>query len=139
MPISALHNAVNKRFRVQVQEAQTPNLPTLYDNMPEEEFEKPASGMWARVKLLIDDEQQADFGDSNVRERTFGVVRVELHEKVGKGTKNINTLADSVASAFKRLTADSVVYRTPRIVPAGQEDNWWVVNVTCPFYTDSLA
>lgn len=114
--------------------------PTQFDNQTDG-FVMPENSMWMRFNVLEGETVQMDICATPFTE-TSGSVIVNCFAPLGKGTGELRTLADFVASVFRLRTKYEVTYRVPSILTVGRSDNgrWWQVNVTCPFtYRNTLT
>ena len=129
-------DTIRQRWVVQIVGNTTPALPTIYEN---QERDKPQIGHWARLAIIPGESRQVSIGDTSIRFRRHGIIMVSLFEEIGRGTKNLNILADQVVVAFRSLIISSIHYRTPTIVRVGRTANWWQLNVDCPFFSDEIV
>lgn len=136
MTHEALANTIRSRFETQIAEAY--NLPTQYDN---QDFNKPADGsMWCRVSVKEGDSFQVDIGGSSgSRDRTAGVVFVQIFIALGQGDKQAVEMADLIKAVFRRITISGVKFRTPSVKRVGNNNQEWQVNVICPFIADDIS
>ena len=136
MSWEVMFNTIRSRFKTQI--ADTLSLETGYDN---QDFDPPNNANWCRLTIIPGDTDQVSIGaPASNRERTVGVMIAQLFVPLHVGDGVLLELADSVRAAFKRLTADAVVFQTPKISSKPARDrSWWRINVACPFYTDDIG
>lgn len=104
-------------------------------------FTPPDDGsIWARLTVLPGDSFMGSFGapGSNLF-RTPGVIEAQFFAKPATSWAALLDKASSAANAFRAVNVGSMVYLTPRVTTVGLVQNWWQVNVTCPFHRDEYA
>lgn len=111
-----------------------------YDNAP---FDLDETSMWndsvwVRFKVLPGDSFQAEVGTQNTY-RTPGVCIAEVFCLIEMGDKLLLEMADIIKAAFRSVSYEGVVFRTPSIQSPMREQKWWRVSVHCPFYADEMA
>jgi hypothetical protein len=47
-------------------------------------------------------------------------------------------LSDKIKKLFRSVTVNGITWRTPSLGTVGRDEQWWVTNVSCPFYFDDL-
>lgn len=134
MTLEALHNSIRTRVRTLIEE--TEKVTTFYDNQPEAD---PPSNLdmfvVASIKLSTNFKQHVGVSSSYRQE---GLLMLMLMSEGGKGDASVLALASKCVNAFRSVSADGVVYRTPSPEVVGLNSNgWWQINVTCPFYSES--
>jgi len=105
------------------------SLPTQHDN---QDFNRPGKQSWARATILTSDTERIDNRVARIR----GVFIIQLFCRLGIGDKEITELADAFAGHFENINVDGVRFLTPKIETVGRTENYWQVNVTCPFIRD---
>lgn len=131
-----LHNTIRARFKALVADAIEGGLPTQYDN--DGAFEKPDDSRWCRFTVLLGDSFQSELGSARTT-RTAGVAIAQVFVPVGQGDAEALDVADGIEPHFRQVTADGVVWKTPRTKTVGRDGAWWQVNVTCPFHADAIT
>ncbi len=129
----AIHDAIRSRYGTLIEDAES--LPSIYDNQDEDNVD---DALWARVWILDGDSKQKTLGSPTRRYRTVGILTVILKDVIGKGDRDILIMADKVKDAFISVTDTGVVYQTPSVKVIGRQENWWQVNVECPWYSDVI-
>ena len=127
-------NLIRKRFKTQIQDLISPDLPTQFDNAP---FSKPDKTRWARVVILPGESRQVELG-ATTRHRTPGVVIVSIFIPLEQGDKEAYVIADLIGNAFRSVSDGGVVYRTPRINQIRRLSKEWQLNVELPFTADII-
>ena len=98
-------NAINKRFRQEVEDAF--NVPVAYDN--DGAFEEPANERWVRWTVIPGDSRQVSAGSPGAdRFRHFGVAVAQIFIPVLDGNQPAVELADSIKLAFRNVTGCSI-------------------------------
>lgn len=134
MSLESIHDAIRSRFNSQVATPQS--LTVVYDNGPDGH---PDDTLWARWTIHGGDNAQREVGGSTNTYRRIGVAIAELYAPPNDGDEGVLQLADVIEAAFRSVTASPVRFQTPRTRIVGQQDNWFRVNVVCPWYADELA
>ena len=114
------------------------SVQTQYNNDGTFELDDESLGTyscWARVFTLMGEDIQIDISP-NPSFRTAGIFRIQLFTPLEYGEANLLTLADLIRLAFLATTVGDITYRTPSIGNPRREDNWWRVDISCPFRTD---
>ena len=70
--------------------------------------------------------------------RYEGVVLVQCYTPMTTGTQWGRTLADTSAYLLRDRRINGVVVRDAAVVPIGQAEGWWQVDVTADYYYDML-
>lgn len=134
-------DAIRSRFSALIELGGDGGAPvaTLY---PNDNRVEPDTGPWARVTIREGERVQADLGATTIRSRTVGVLFVELYDEIAIGTRALTDLAGRVATAFQRVTASGVTYKTPTLRAGGSTGErvgkWWRLLVAIPFYRDDF-
>jgi len=129
--IETLKNKIRTKFKTDIETALT--VPVLYDNDPRDP--RPDDSLWIRLAILLGTKEQVSLGDKK-RFRQPGIIVASIFTQIGKGTKDSDSLADSITTAFQAQTVNGVVYMTPYQVPVGRQGQDWQANINCPFYSD---
>ena len=118
-------------------------VPIVWDNAPNP-FEDDESGKgsnplgtWIRMTINLGTANQVQMGAVKTF-RNVGVVTAQIFIPLTIGMAEGYQQADLVADLFRSNTTSGVVYRTPSVQNLGRRDNWWQINVNCPFYKDLL-
>ena len=131
----SLVNNIQKRFEA------FDEFPIVWDNAPDPRLEADAdSGVnplrtWIRLTVLVGEANQTQLGTVKVF-RTVGVMTAQIFTILGIGNAEGYQIADRIADLFRSVSADGVVYRTPTVQNIGRTNDWWQINVSCPFYSD---
>ena len=131
MGYESLFNTIRKKFEDEVKDVQGYHV--QYDD--QEGFNKPDFAKWMRVSIRPSETNQATLGEQK-KFRRRGVMIIQIFTPSGEGDESALEVADVIDTAFKSVTADGVTYQTPYIEVVGRNDNYWQINVTCPFYSD---
>lgn len=131
-----LESAIFLRFQGKIEK--TLRVPTSYPNIP---FKQPATGVYAEVKVVVNDSNLVAIAPGANRYREVGRLDVMLRVPLNQGTRSINLVAKAVKDAFRsEQVGTSIFFRSPFDTPltaAGEPE--YRVNVTCPFDADSLG
>jgi len=131
----AIANTIRGRFKTQIADAES--LTTQYDN---QSLDNPDNEIWCRLTIKSGETTQESIGSPSAnRDRTRGVMIAQLFAPVGNGDGELKELAETIRSAFKRVTQDGVTFKTPYIRELGMRNDSWQINVICPFYADDIG
>lgn len=130
-------DAIRSRFHTVIALNEAPELVTIYDNERKDTPTSPTK-MWARCNIRLGESKQTSLGTSKVF-RHRGALIVQTFNELERGTKEQNELVDRIRNAFLSVTVDGVVWLTPSHNTVGRTDNWWQVNVVCPFFADDIV
>lgn len=134
MSSQGLAKSIRKRYREKV--VFKKDVPTQFDNqLVDDKFTKPDDAMWCRLSIIESITTQQDICDKPIV-RTIGNIIFNVFSPLGKGDKEAREFCDLIASKFRIVTSDGVVYRSPTISPSGRDGQWWQINVTVPFQYD---
>ena len=132
-------NAGRERWRTLVETAQS--IPTKY---PNQKWTPPDVEAWADYAMEETSAEQADIGTSNQLVRHTGFVNVNLYFRQGGTAKSPHKYVDDIAVLFRMLTvttpgSSDIVFSVPRRSTVGDYQQWYVINLTMPFYSDEVT
>lgn len=133
MTYEAQHNAIRTRFNTQW----ASTTPIKWANVP---FDPPNDDAWVELSVGDAGAIQASMGDpGNNTYRHTGAVTVMIFTPSGQGDKEALELADQAAAVFRAWQSGGILFRpAPFIRRIGTKDNWFQVNVVCPFQRDDV-
>lgn len=132
---SAVNNAVKLRWA-----GLWSHTPTAYDN----EAYTPLPGTpWARLSIRDGAARQISLGRPSL-DRMAGIVFIQIFAPLNAGDSKARWLADKACGVFRKLHVDTttgyMTFGVPYAVPAETPgDNWFQINVLCPFTADELT
>jgi hypothetical protein len=132
--LETVANTIRTRWYTNIESGES--IPTVYDNAPADD--QSDSSTWARVRILWGETLMPALGQQKTF-RTVGRLLAQLYVPVENGDKAALELADSIRADFRAVTDTGVTFKSPSVSAVGREDNWWRVDVSCPFYTDELV
>jgi len=97
-------------------------------------FEPENRVAWADLKVAIADSMNAEIGAG--RHRLVGIISVNIYEPVNTGTAVGKEKAELAAAVFRDQQFSGITCRSPKIVEVGEVDEWYVINMSVPFYRD---
>ena len=89
---------------------------------------------WAEIHVIIADSMNAEVGAG--RHRNIGIISVNIHEPINTGTAAGKEKADIAAAIFRDQQFNGITCRSPKIVEVGEINEWYVINMSVPFYRD---
>jgi hypothetical protein len=111
-------------------------LPVQYDN--DAAFKAPDNRMWVRFSVLPAAEEWLEIGASRTVRSTMLAI-AQIFSPIGTGDGTPRALADTIATAFRGVSASSIVYGLPYIGVDGMVNAWHQINVNIPFQTDTTG
>jgi len=106
--------------------------PVEYDNVQY----KPTPGTsYVKLEIHTGEGMRASLGETYL-ERSVGIISMNIFTAINTGTRTGRGLADSAAAVFRGWTTSAITCRTPTITRLGQVGEWFVTNVSVPFYRD---
>jgi len=130
-----LDSAIRVKFANEI--ATPESLPTQYDNDPTDISK---NGIWCRFTINTSGTAQKSIGTPGANVfRTNGIATAQLFGPLGVGDADLVDLAEKIETAFRNTYSEGVHFGCPLIKKIGRTDNWWQINVHCPFYFDVLA
>jgi hypothetical protein len=83
-------------------------------------------------------------GAPKTLDRHVGVVFAQIFVPAGQGEERARWLADKASEIFRKLDVTAgtgkLTFRVPSIQAADQGgDDWWQINVVCPYQYDELT
>lgn len=128
-----LANTLRCRFKDFVEDIL--EIPTQYDNAP---FTQPQNQGWVRFRVLPESSRQVDFGAAKRRFRVQGEAIALVHFPIECGDRKNMETADAIVDAFRGLTFQGVIFRTPSVRNLGRNGEEWLTEISCPFLVDNL-
>lgn len=98
---------------------------------------KPTDAPWVRMTIQNGDANVACVGGSTIRYRHDGSVIVEIWTPLGEGDGEARELGDLAASIFRGWESGGLRFWAPRVVPLGERNGWYRVNMIAPFQRDT--
>lgn len=137
MAVPTNHKTMIEELAARIDGVLKPTLPAgvilQYDN---QKLETNAD-TWVRVSFLTGGNFQADFGSpSNKKFRQVGILQFSIFYKLGRGTAATNAIVDLINTVFRSKKVNGVAYQTPNVKTIGRDDEYWQINVDCPFWVD---
>jgi len=91
---------------------------------------------WVEIRVVIADSIKAEIGGG--LHRNAGIISVNVYEPVNTGTAAGKEKADLAAAVFRGQQFSGITCRSPRITEVGEIDEWYVINMSCPFFRDEI-
>lgn len=111
-------------------------FPLLNFERPNKKFDPPTDEIWARLHVILGEQNQVTTGETAKRYRRQGQVVIQLFTQFNTGTGEIDEKADEVEDVFRSKSVDGVRFLAPRSLVVGRDADLWQVNVVCPFFYD---
>jgi len=99
-------------------------------------FEPTPREAWADIRVIIADSIKAEIGGG--LHRNAGIISVNIYEPVNTGTAAGKNKADLAAAVFRGQQFSDITCRSPRITEVGEIDEWYVINMSVPFFRDEI-
>lgn len=98
-------------------------------------FDATGKPSWLRPTVQFGESRKLDLLK---RERTVGVLIIQVFVPLFSGLRGATQLADQIAALFRSVTVNTIVFKVPSQTRVGDtKDGWFQVNVTIPFYWDT--
>lgn len=116
-----------------------------FDNQPitdanGQQIAQPTDSEWVRAAINISGSQQVETAAQGANtHRHLGTVIFQVFTPADKGDQKAWALAQIIADTFIGAVVGSVRFQTPSIRVAGRTNNWWQINVVCPFRFDEIG
>ena len=107
----------------------------LWDNS---RLKPDATGAYVRLSIINGAGAQISIGGTQLH-RTENQVQVQIFDKKGKGKKTLLELADMVETMFTNLQIDSIQFRSAYLIDVGEINEYYQINVVCPFYRNRIV
>lgn len=91
---------------------------------------------WAELHVIVADSQHAEVGAS--LHRNVGLISVNIYEPRGHGTAEGKYKADKAAAVFRSQQFDGITCYSPKVVEVGEIEEWYVINMSVPYYRDEV-
>jgi len=98
-------------------------------------FEPTAGTAWAELRVIVADSIRASIGDTNLH-RNVGIISVNIFEPRGIGTAAGKLKADLAAAVFRSQSFSGITCRSPKVVEVGEVEEWYVINMSVPYFRD---
>ena len=128
------YNAQREAIENYFKQAWNSETPVLWNNSRQA---PPKTGSWIRVTILNGIANAVSIGQTSVH-RNEGLVQVQIFAKKGTGTKVLYDLADIVVNIFSQKQIDSIQFRVPEVIDVGEIEEFYQINVSCPFYRNRI-
>ena len=110
------------------------SIPVQYPNVV---FDKPISGTYCAITILTAETQAMAIGGK--RTRLSGILVIQIFSLIGIGDATALSLCDDIISLFTQETVSGVRFQTPFAKEIGRSEEWYQVNVQCPFFADAVS
>ena len=107
--------------------------PVKYSNV---KYQPTPRQAWANIKVVIADSIKAEIGGG--LHRNAGIIGVNIYEPINTGTVAGKEKADNAASVFRDAAFSGITCRSPKITEVGEIDEWYVINMSVPFFRDEI-
>lgn len=115
--------------------------PTAYENTP---YSPAGDAPWVRVVVREGGASQVSLGFPQTLDRHTGIVYIQVFVPAGQGEDRARWLADRAAAVFRKVdvaaSPGNLTFRVPYVYTADiAGDDWWQVNVACPFIFNGVT
>lgn len=101
------------------------------------EFSPPDKTDWVELDVIISDSVRAEIGGDSPLHRAAGLISVNVNVPKGTGTVPGKAIAERAAAIFRDASFSGITCHSPAITNVGEVDQWYVINMTVPFYRDT--
>lgn len=99
------------------------------------QFDPTPGEAFAEINIIIADSIRASIGDTNLH-RNVGIISVNIYEPLHTGTATGKEKADLAAAVFRSASFSGITCRSPKVVEVGEIGEWYVINMSVPFFRD---
>lgn len=99
---------------------------------------EPNGAAHIRVSLTNQTAFNADIADGAHTVRYPGLLVFEVRYPLGAGDGGAIDDGDALAALFRNRNLDGLRFRAPTVRRLGSSDGYYLVQVDCPFYRDSI-
>lgn len=117
-----------------------PNTPLVA--WPDTEFTIPETNTWIRFNCQENDGRQVSMGDpGNNRFRHYGIVTIQIFQRLGAGSVDARTKAAAAMGIFMGAqTENGITFNEVSARQMGNDGHgFYQINVYAPFYYDELT
>jgi len=100
------------------------------------DFQPVAGTAWAELRVVVADSVHAEIGTG--LHRNAGIISVNIYEPRGTGTAQGKYKADLAAAVFRSQQFNGITCRSPKVVEVGEVNEWYVINMSVPYYRDQV-
>jgi len=97
-----------------------------------------AGTSYVTIEIHNSNSNVAGFGGSTMMYRMRGLISINIFAALNSGTRAAKVLADAAAEIFRGVEFSSVVCGAPAVSRSGQVEDWFIYNVTVPFYRNEI-
>lgn len=107
--------------------------PIRYGNDPRP---APTTGEWVSLHVIPIDATRSTLGIRN--HRYNGIININIFVAKGTGTNRCRALADTASAIFRDIEFNNIVCRSPNITVVGDNDGFYQINVSVPYWKDEI-
>lgn len=94
---------------------------------------------WVEIRVVDGDQMPVSLGGINATlHRNVGIISINVHTALNIGSQTGKNLADTAAAIFRGQTFSGIICRGVRITELGENNGWYVFNVSIPFLRDEI-
>jgi hypothetical protein len=97
-----------------------------------------AGTSYATIEIHNSNANVAGFGGTDMMYRMRGLISINIYVALNSGTRAARVLTDAAAEIFRGVEFSGIVCSAPTIARVGQVEDWFVYNVTVPFYRNEI-
>ena len=97
-----------------------------------------AGTSYVTIEIHDSNANVAGFGGSDMMYRMRGLISINIFAALNSGTRAARVLADTAAAIFRGEEFSGIVCSAPTLARTGQVEDWFVYNVTVPFYRNEI-
>ena len=128
MSFASERQAIESRFSTQW----GTTTPIKYDNI---KYVPTAGTSFVALEIHKGASIQASLGTSPLF-RGIGIISVNIYTPTGSGTNTGRAYADTAAGIFRNVVFSGIVCKSASVTRLGEQEGWFIYNVSIPFYHD---
>jgi len=74
---------------------------------------------------------------SDLLYRNIGIISINIYVPLNQGLQTAKSYADSIKTIFAGQSFNEITCRAASVTTLGEQDGWFVINVSVPFFWDS--
>jgi hypothetical protein len=108
--------------------------PVKYDNV---DYTPTPGTNWVEFQVHTGDQIPISLGGVGATSyRVVGIISINVHTALNIGSQTGKNLCDTAAAIFRGQTFSGIICRGASITRLGEDNGWYVYNVSIPYHRD---
>ncbi len=105
-----------------------------YDNV---DFTPTPNTSWVELQVHTGDQIPVSLGGVGATQyRGVGIISINIYTALNIGSQTGKNLADTAAAIFRGQTFSGIICRGADVTRLGEDNGWFVYNVSIPYFRD---